>query len=318
MIADRGDQKFTTASGAPNMKITHANEVEWTAVSNHRGGQIEFKTLLIGTEGAPDNYYLSLYKAFADFVAPVHRHNFDQVRMGISGKLNYGRQKDILPGEIGYFPEGQHYGPQAQEPNGDCVGLIVQFGGASGHGFMSQRQLREGFKALSQVGTFMEGTFHRAEDARAAESVRNRDGYEAIWESVNGRLIQYVQPRYRAPIHLQPDGFAWQAAAGGNGGVLLKPLGTLTERSIELSQLKLSSSAIYDLPLRAGIRLLYVLSGSGACNGNLWTAGTAIEIAPDENVSLIASEESTLFVLGLPIFSRNDHPVTPAPREALA
>jgi hypothetical protein len=300
------------------MKITHANEAEWTPVSNHRGGRIEFKTLLIGTEGAPDNYYLSLYKAFADFVAPVHRHNFDQIRMGINGKLNYGKQKDILPGEIGYFPEGQHYGPQAQEPNGDCVGLIVQFGGASGHGFMSQRQLREGFKTLSQVGTFKEGIFHATDAAGAEGTTRGRDGYEAIWEAVNQKPIEYVQPRYRAPIHLQPDGFAWQETADGSAGILLKPLGTFTERSIELGQMKLASGAVYDIPLRDGIRLLYVLSGSGACNEDPWAAGTAIEIAPGESASLIANEQSMIFVLGLPIFLPLNQLAARAPREALA
>lgn len=297
------------------MKITHANEAEWMSVSNHRGGRIEFKTLLIGTEGAPDNYYLSLYKAFADFEAPAHRHNFDQIRMGISGTLNYGRQKDIQPGEVAYFPEGQHYGPQAQAPNGDCVGLIVQFGGASGHGFMSQRQLREGFKSLSQVGTFIDGVF-RATGAEG--SSRNRDGYEAIWEAVNQKPIEYVRPRYRAPIHLQPDAFEWQEAADGTPGAFLKPLGTFTERSIELAQMKLASGAVMDVTRRDGIRLLYVLSGNGTCNGNLWETGTAIEIAPGESASLFAEKESMIFTLGLPVFSRLNQRDVVASREALA
>ncbi|MGH8778826.1 hypothetical protein [Paraburkholderia sp.] len=299
------------------MKITQAHEAEWTTVSNHRGGRIEFKTLLIGTEGAPDNYYLSLYKAFADFVAPAHRHNFDQIRIGLSGKLNYGKHKDILPGEIGYFPEGQHYGPQAQEPNSDCVGLVVQFGGASGHGFMSQRQLREGFHALCQVGTFVDGVFRTSGDTPPTGVTKNRDGYEAIWEAVNGRPIEYVQPRYGAPIHLHPHGFAWQEI-NDDDRVLIKPLGTFTERSIELSQVKLASGAIYEFPLRAGIRLVYALEGEGGCNGRTWTKGTAIEIAADECARFVATRESLLFVHGLPIFASHDVADPAAHREALA
>ena len=45
-----------------------------------RGGTFRYYDLLHGSEGSPDNFYLSIGVLGGDFVSPRHRHNFDQVR----------------------------------------------------------------------------------------------------------------------------------------------------------------------------------------------------------------------------------------------
>jgi hypothetical protein len=52
--------------------------------------------------------------------------------------MNLGEQSILHESEIGYFPEGQTYGPQ-DDPLGDAkpgerLQLVLQFGGASGLG----------------------------------------------------------------------------------------------------------------------------------------------------------------------------------------
>src|SRR5881296_2822076 len=88
------------------MQAADPARVAWTTVSGHRAGRIEFKRLLHGTPGRPDNFELSLVRTFADYATPRHRHNFDQIRCCLSGAMNYAPRKDLVAGSVAYFPEG--------------------------------------------------------------------------------------------------------------------------------------------------------------------------------------------------------------------
>ena len=99
------------------MQIRHADQGEETSAAI-RGGDREFKTLLVGDENSPDNFRLVLARQSGKVVAPRHKHNFDQIRMCLSGDgQNYGPDRWIRPGEIVYFPEGVPYGPE----DSDCT-----------------------------------------------------------------------------------------------------------------------------------------------------------------------------------------------------
>src|SRR5438046_9683268 len=63
-------------------------EVAWTTVSGHRAGRIEFKRLLHGTPGRPDNFELSLVRKFADYAKPRLRHIFVHISCRLSGWVN--------------------------------------------------------------------------------------------------------------------------------------------------------------------------------------------------------------------------------------
>jgi len=111
------------------------------------------------------------------------QHNFDQLRMTISGRTNYGPKRWIEPGEIAYFPEGVPYGPE--ECGGDRLGFTLQFGGASGNGIMTQRQVHAGREELARAGKFERGVYY---PSPAGGKERPMDGYERFGSSpTNGR-----------------------------------------------------------------------------------------------------------------------------------
>jgi hypothetical protein len=81
------------------------------------------------------------------------------------------------PGTFGYFPEGAAYGPQSSE--GRSATAVLQFGGASGGGYLSRQEVEAGREALRKFGSFDGGVFRRNDDG---EGRRNTDAYQAIWE----------------------------------------------------------------------------------------------------------------------------------------
>src|SRR5262249_61510632 len=103
-------------------------------------------------------------------------------------------------------PEAVHYGTQSQDHNIACKTLVLQFGGASGSGYLSQAEVQAGMQALRQEGEFKDGVFRRRADV---EGKRNLDGYQAIWEHVNARPMVYPKPRYPQPIFMDPANYEW-------------------------------------------------------------------------------------------------------------
>ena len=187
------------------MRLAHSQTTPWVPVRGVRGGSIEFKTLLEGQEGAPDNFHLILANTDMSFKSPRHRHNFDQLRLSLAGATNFGPRRNLEEDDVAYFPEGTYYGPQNQEEVGDnSLAMVIQFGGPSGNGYMSQRKLYEGFDKLQAEGRFEGGVFKR--NSPASDGRMNQDAYEAIWEYQNGRPIEYQKPRFMDAIHFRESG----------------------------------------------------------------------------------------------------------------
>ena len=69
-------------------------------------------------------------------------------------------------------------------------------------------------RELREEGEFKDGVFRRRADV---EGRRNVDGYQAIWEHVNGRPMDYPKPRYPQPIFMDPENYEWVPAAGVPG-----------------------------------------------------------------------------------------------------
>jgi len=274
------------------MQAANAGDVEWTAVSGHRAGRIEFKRLLSGRAGAPDNFELSLVHTFGDYATPRHRHNFDQVRYGLSGAMNYAPRKDLLAGSVGYFPEGTFYGPQRMA--GESLVLLLQLGGASGQGFMCYEDLRAGHATLAARGRFDEGVY-RGPDGDA------QDSYEAVWEHVNGRPVVYPRPRFDEPILMWPANYEWTSTPGAPG-IAEKLLGAFSERHLELRCVRLEAGTVHAPPPRPGARLLFVLAGAVECAGaEVGLHGAALQ-APGEEVPLRARAGAEILTVGLPVF----------------
>ncbi len=276
------------------MKIVHGDKVEWKRGLQHRGGTFHYRHLLNGVPGTLGNFQFNIGQLEGDFSSPRHRHNFDQFRFQIEGTMDFDRNGKMTAGMFGYFPEGAAYGPQSSD--GRSVTAVLQFGSASGSGYLSREEVDEGTEALKKIGSFTGGVFRRNNDV---EGRRNVDGYQAIWEHINGRRMEYPKPRYRDPIMVDPANYEWLPVAG-MPGVAEKPLGTFTERHCAATLVKLAGGAIY----RARGRSVYlVLSGTGVVQEADYRPYTAIHLDVREETDIVARDETEIVRLVLPDLS---------------
>ena len=264
----------------------------------HRHGGIAFTYLFTGEENTPDNFAWTIGNESSSYYAPRHRHNFDQVRLCISGSIPIGKNLTIDEGEVGYFPEGVHYGPQEGGP--DRLTLVLQVGGASGQGYMSTRQLKSGYEALLNEGTFEKGVFHRT----TGEGKTNQDSYDAIWQKVSGQPLEYPKPRYKGPVIMRPENFAW-AQAEDAPGVCRKALGIFGERGVGIDFYAITPGTDYNMPPSSARRLIFVRKGVGLCAGDSYTRHSALQLEPGESVMFEAKDDTELFVITLPIIGRS-------------
>jgi hypothetical protein len=280
------------------MQTTHAADVEWGEVSGHRSGGIRFKRLLQGTPGTPDNFELSIVRTAGDYFTPRHRHNFDQVRFCLEGAMNFAPGRDLKAGTVGYFPEGTFYGPQSD--TSVSVVLLLQMGGSAGYGFMSYQQLADGYKKLSDLGRFDGGVFtHHISDGRLIR----KDGYEAIWEHVNGHAVLYPPPRYEDPIILYPDSFGWLATR--DPGFELKHMATFGERALNIGEIRATRGSRHKVDRHRAPELLFVESGSirDVTSKEVLDTHSAFRVDPtDTGRELEVVDDCVLFFVQLPKF----------------
>lgn len=273
------------------MKIVQGDTLEWKRGLQHRGGMFHYRNLMEGQAGTIDNFQLSMGRSDKDFLSPRHRHNFDQFRFQLEGELKFGRDGTMKPGMVGYFPEGAHYGPQTQDD--EALTIVLQFGGASGHGYLSRSEVQQGMKELEKFGTFKDGVYRRNEDV---EGKRNMDGYQAIWEHARGRAMEYPKPRYDGPIMMDQASFFWTPSASEKG-VFEKSLGAFTERRAGAGLLRIEAGASSRLPGRS---IHVCVSGQGKIGDEAVRSFTTIYLPPNEECEVIATEEITMIRMLLP------------------
>ncbi len=272
------------------MKLVHARTAETQGASAHRPGGVRFLSLLQGDENTPGNFHLMVVEA-QDYQAPRHRHNFDQVRIVLEGEFGFGPGMKQDACMLGYFTEGTYY---TQNGEGRSTTLLLQSGGASGEGYMSDRQLRRAVQELQAKGSFEDGVFTHVD---TAGKKHNQDGYEAAWEHVRGRPIRYPRPRYEQPVIWRADRFAWQAT--DQPGVQVRRFGEFTEKALRVAQVRVASGANCQLS-SGGQDLLFSLS-----SGEAHAAGETLEkfssghLKPGETIALHADTDMELHVFGL-------------------
>jgi hypothetical protein len=274
------------------MQIANGNKIRWQQNKANVRGKLAIKKLLVGQPGTPENYLCNIARSDGDYASPRHRHNFDQLRLLIDGKLPVTPRRAMEPGQIGYFPEGTYYGPQQDDGTGWTI-MIVQFGGASGEGFLSADEALAAKTTLAREGKFDGGVFKRT----SGTGKRNQDSYEAVWEHANGRKLAYPKPRYDAPIIVDPAGFGWNA---GRKGVARKRLGLFTERETRIDMVRLAAGATWSSRTPKAVQLLFVTSGKGACNGKSYDKHALIEVADGEMAKFDAKTETELVSLTMP------------------
>ncbi len=222
------------------MKAAISELIPWERFSVHRGGDTNKQTnffnqkyLLGAGSKPPHNYDLTLVEVKGKVPVPQHKHNFDQFRYMVSGEYAFDVPEHTVmhPGDVGYFPEGAAYGPEDQID--DPIILVLQFGGASGLGFMNQPDLKVGAARLKERGRFEKGKYFSDLPGADPEGV---DGYEAVWEEVKGQSVVYPAPRYTAPLLMRSQAFLWNPVGDG---VYEKALGRFDGDSLAVRLLKL-------------------------------------------------------------------------------
>ena len=281
------------------MIVSHIEDGEVRPGSAHRPGGIELISLLRGEENSRDNFDLMVINTGAEYYTPRHRHNFDQLRIMLSGSFEFETDHVQEEGTVGYFTEGT---PYKQQGINDSSMLILQVAGASGNGYMSYAQMQASIKDLQKTGSFEDGlyVYENSQGNR-----RTMDGHQAAWEKTFGRELEYPLPRVNAPVILNPERYDW-VGVNGNGSVKTRMLGIFNERGLELRQLQLSAGATEPVDASQKPYLVYFLSGSGTVDGESWRAGSAIHVERGENAALVADEASVAWVFGLPVFDDLD------------
>lgn len=276
------------------MDIMHGGQMPWgESLTAHRAGHMTHKVLFEGQPGSPENYLLVLANEKADYYSPRHRHPWDQVRLCLEGAIPIGREGRIEAGEIGYFPEGVHYGPQQNGP--DRIVLLLQVGGASGLGYLSPAQLEIGRERLAQQGRFEAGMFKRMNGA----GKKNQDAYEAVWQEVTGRPLAYPKARYHSPIVLRPEAFAWREVPD-MFGTRSKWLGSFAERDLSLELIAVAAGCACTAEAAPVRRLMFVIRGAGRCNAQAYGAHSAVRLEPGESASFFADGATELLAIGIP------------------
>lgn len=279
------------------MRIGEFATAEGGAVGSMRDGKLDQKFLLQGDDDSPNNYLLNVgLTGSGGWGTPRHRHNFDQIRYVLKGRYPAAPHKIMDEGSVAYFPESVHYGPQ-DRPEGLEM-MVIQFGGASGAGFLSTPRREAANEALKAKGEFKSGVFTWVDEKGQKH---NMDGAAACYEEATGRKMVLAKPRYDDVIMMDPDSYDWIET--GKPGVYSKLLGTFTERNTKMSFIKVEAGATYNTGARSQVDVLFMSKGNITVEGKTYGDKTALELTPsDAPVDIKANEDSLFFVVTLPKF----------------
>jgi hypothetical protein len=276
------------------MKISTAASTKSRDYGIHRIGALDLQRILDGKEGSLNNFGLLLTHAITDWSAPAHRHNFEQVRYVMEGEVSYGDGTPVHAGAVVYFPESVPYGYQTRKAG--TVMLEVQFGGASGNGFLSREQVDAATASLKKRGTFENGKFVHVD---AAGKRREEEPYEVIWREVKGEQIKYAGPRYHGIVKMNPDHCQW-VESKAFPGVAHKWLGSFTERETRIGFIRMDAGATMKTGLRPSEELLFLTKGKFLIGDQEYLPLTAMSYAANESAVIQATEPCEFFCLGLP------------------
>jgi hypothetical protein len=293
------------------MQIVRASEqpTHSPARSNFRDGGIHFTPLHRGQVGDPGFFTMAQVR-FDEYFTPRHRHNYEQIRVGLKGSSPIGLHLDIPEGWIAYHPEGTPYGPQDIRTTFDDSPVVLawQFGGPSLQGFFPASELHQAYLRLAETGRFEKGTYITTDDDGGEH---RHDGYEAAWSAYTGRPLEYPAPRYAAPVLMNPAAFRW--VDGDEPGVATKVLGVFGECGLRIWMVRVDAGAACSLAPWSAVRCAYVWQGSldvggetyGADSALCWSAGEAGSlVGAADGASHGATDGTVVLLVDLPDLAR--------------
>jgi hypothetical protein len=280
-----------------------------------RSGSLETKVLAVGKEGELNCFRMSIEasggEAKEQWTTPRHRHNLDQIRLQVEGEWSLTEDIMMLPGMVYYFPESVHYGPQLGK-HGSTT-LNIQFGGASRNGYIHPHVRARGYHELVQKGYFEKGAYTWIDD----KGQRHRkDAYEAIWEHIQGRKIEYAPPRYDCVVQMNPANYYW-IKDPAQPGLARKSLGSFTENNMQVGFVRIDPGATLIVGLHTAPELLFIVKGAVLHGGQTYGLHTAFSLEPSEGPTAIEGVDyAELYNVRLPTFAAaselTDFPSSPS------
>jgi len=281
-----------------NIVILDSRELELEGVQRGRVNSIKRKRLPLdtGVPGLTAEFSLSIVPE--GYFTPRHRHNFDQIRYTLDGVQSTGHG-DLGPGEIGYFPEGAYYGPQAQK--GECATLVLQFQGASGRHLLSNEEMNATYQKMREAGAVFENGVYKGKTAEGKR--KNKDSYVAIWEEHEGKRLTFPAARYRTPVMMLSDSYAW-IRDRDRPGIETKHLGTFTEMRTGVGFFRLLPGASLDAARQRDAEIRYCIDGAFSYGGKEWGRETYMYLPPESTPEVLSTREgATFFSIGLPMIA---------------
>jgi len=260
---------------------------------DHPTKALRQRYLFEGTDNTRENYMFSIAETIGHFTMPRHRHNFDQFRFSLSGGMSIDPDRRLKEGQLAYFPEGSAYGPQDDQAG--PIALVLQFGGASGYGYMSMGQYRAGRESLRGKGRFDGAVFIRDE---GQPTQRKKFSINAIWEESLGEPMRIPTSRYDRPFFMNPAAYRWVPQKAK--GTYRKALGTFSERETVAEMWRIDAGATLSIPAEDSIRLMLVLDGEGTAGGEKIGKEFGIRLNPGESGDISAERELAILGFRLP------------------
>ena len=281
-----------------NNAVTIVNVADLPLEGVHRGrvNMIRRKRLPLDSGVPGVTIECSLSVVPDGYFTPRHRHNFDQIRYTLTGVQStaYG---DLAPGEIGYFPEGAYYGPQAQE--GECATLVLQFQGASGEHLLSNEEMNATYQKMMAEGAVFQDGIYRGTTPSGGK--KNKDSYVAIWEEHEGKKLTFPKSRYRTPVMMQPQFYSW-IPDRKRPGIETKHLGTFNEMRTGIGFFRLLPGATLAAGKQKEAEIRYIVEGACRYGGKEWGEGTYLYLPPGAAVDAFDSDRgATFFYISLPL-----------------
>jgi hypothetical protein len=221
------------------VEIIPTDQLEWKLVAaNARTGDVENKyvregELLPGIGYAADCYH---YVGGENvFTAPRHHHDFEQIRISMTGVQDFGQGQVTEEGWIAYFPAGAYYGPERID--GASI-FQIQWSDF----WITRANHERAFAVLAQNGEFSGGKYSWTDENGI---VQTKDAQNAIWEHVWGRESVIPVPRYPQPVLMNPEAFEYVTS---DTGLATKVLGRFTERDVAITKIRWDERATYSLP----------------------------------------------------------------------
>jgi hypothetical protein len=272
------------------MQVMSTSTVDWLPVEhNVRGGRVDFKLvreaeLLPGVNSS--TMLIKYHEAEDVFTAPRHHHDFEQIRVALSGRQDYGSGDIAEAGWVAYFPAGAFYGPEVIR--GASI-LLVQWSDF----WVTREQNNRAIEELRKLGEFKGGVYTYVD---SDGKPKKKDGLNAVWEHVYKRPSSFPTPKYPSPILMNPDAFEWVKR---DDVLSEKMLGRFTERDLILSKIRWDVDGRYELPADRTY-CVFTLSGSVRVNGVNYGPETAVWSDFGEKGSLEGEAGTEAFSLAFP------------------